>query len=147
MLKAEEYEIILTEMATTKKGAEIVIKGKGRQVFYHLLKILKYKDELNYQKHIKDIDTWLFSIQDIQMKGKNRRLKSEHYFNWLYGDLFEGFDVLTSTLNRTLKDYKELPIKRTDREVFRILVIIYKELSIRLSDNKFEGIDKILSEV
>ena len=74
MGKFREYlaALMLNEMAFNKKKMEEKISSLENQINLHLIKLLRYKDDTNKQKHINDIMTWLIDIQDMDF-GKAGR--------------------------------------------------------------------------
>ena len=134
-------QTLLTEMATDRKKAEKVINGLGDEIFKHLIKILYWIDDINYNKHCTDINSWLYKIQDIELKPNSKRISVKDYYFWLYDEFYSSKNQLNSTIKRKLKDYHNL--KRTDiteEELYIKLQELYKHLCTDLSNNKFEDI-------
>ena len=97
----------ILEQAFRKKDAERRIEGLAKPIYLHLVKILYWEDRTNYQKHINDIDKWLFDIDDIKIKPKNKSLQPKFIYDWLfdmpYGDLVNVKNAIT----KHLKEYKK----------------------------------------
>lgn len=70
----DRFTNIITEMAFDRK---IVIKkaeGLERQINLHLIKIIRYNDALNYNKHLKNIKGWLQEIQDMDVNKADKKI-------------------------------------------------------------------------
>ena len=140
-------ETPIFEFAESRAKAERDIKSISRQIFLHLIKIFYWEDTDNYQKHIKDIDTWLFEIDDIRLKPNNKRPKEDDYYNWLYLDRNSSKEVLNNMINRSLRDYHAPP--RTNLTIDfldNILAELFKKISKDMYANEFEGISKYLKD-
>ena len=134
----------LNEMAIDRSKAEKVITSLSDEVYEHLLKILYWKDELNYNKHIKDIDTWLIKVDRIEIKPNSKKLKTQDYLNWLYEDMHSSERQLEKTINKLSKDYGNLPIVTDKTNLYQKIKNIYSELSKDLSSDKFSTISKYI---
>ena len=138
-------QTLLTEMATDRKKAEKVINGLGDEIFKHLIKILYWIDDINYNKHCSDINSWLYKIQDIELKPNSKRISAKDYHFWLYDEFYSSINQLNSTIKRKLKDYHNL--KRTnitEEELYNKLKNIYEKLCKDLNTNKFEDINEYI---
>lgn len=139
----------LFEMAETRAKAEKTIRGVGKEIIYHLAKVLYWEDALNKQKHLKDIQNWLRDIDDIELKPNNKKPKENDIYEWLwsapFGNGCEWFH--TKIINRRLEDYHELP--RTNlsvEELYRELERICKEISRDISTDEFISIENYLKD-
>lgn len=138
-------QTLLTEMATDRKKAEKVINGLGDEIFKHLIKILYWVDDINYNKHCSDINSWLYKIQDIELKPNSKRISAKDYYFWLYDEFYSSKNQLNSTIKRKLKDYHNLARTNiTEEELYTKLKIIYENLCVDLNTNKFEDIKDYL---
>ncbi len=61
---------IINEMSLPKKKFEEIISGLSDPILLQLIKILKWEDIQNYNKHLVDIDGWLRKINRLKMKPK-----------------------------------------------------------------------------
>ena len=143
-LRPEEYETMLLEMATDRKNAHILIRGLGKQIFLHLIKVIKWEDDINYNKHIADIDNWIYNIQSIKYKPKNKRFSNRQYYQWMYDDLFGDIEDMKVFLKQYLSNYVNLPEKMSNFELITKLKEIYKQLTYDISKGKFDGIESYL---
>lgn len=130
----------LIEMAFDRKTAFKKIRSLQEPINNHLMKILKYKDDINFNKHIKDIDKWFLSIQKINVKKFNTKLSKNVYFKLLFEEPFTNKKDITSfnkIINRTLKNYNNLIVLRNNEEVLKLIYNIQKLASILLSNDEF----------
>jgi hypothetical protein len=98
---------LILEMAFERDHAENKITELALPVLNHIIKIFKYEDEYNNLKHINDIDNWLFNIQRILIKPRNKRFKPEQYFKFLFEEQIKSPIDITNYINRELREYKE----------------------------------------
>jgi hypothetical protein len=131
-------------MVFNKSQAESQITELGLPVLSLMIKISKWEDKENYTNHIDDINCWLFGIQKILIRSKNKRFKSERYFKFLFQEQIESVINITHYINRDLRRHKDLNEINSDIEIFEKLTKIYKQLSIDLSNNEFDGIENYL---
>ena len=135
----------LNEMATDRKKAESIISSLSEEIFSHLVKILYWKDEINYNKHCNDIDTWLNKVDRIEIKPKSSRLKQVDYYNWLYSDMHSSERQLQKTIRFLSKDYGKLQrTSLSDDELYSKLKNIYIELCSDLHKDIYSSIIKYL---
>ena len=140
-------QTLLTEMATDRKKAEKVINGLGDEIFKHLIKILYWIDDINYNKHINDIDTWLNKVDKIEIKPKSSRLKKSDYYNWLYDELHSSSSQLRKSIKFISKEYGKLQKSGLNEEdLYLKLKQIYTELSLDLHSDNFNSIKDYLNE-
>jgi len=133
--------IELNEMAVDRKKAEQVLNALSDEIFEHLIKILYWIDDINLDKHCKDINTWLYKCQDILLKPNSKRLTEKNYYEWLYLDFNSSETQLASTIKRRLKDYHSLTRTELNENIlFLKLKEIYKSISKDLSNDNFEDI-------
>jgi CRISPR/Cas system-associated protein Csm6 len=132
---------LILEMAFERDHAENKITELALPVLNHIIKIFKYEDEYNNLKHINDIDNWLFNIQRILIKPRNKRFKPEQYFKFLFEEQIKSPIDITNYINRELRKYKSLKQLNSDEEVYEELVKLYKKISIDISNDHFEGVE------
>ncbi|MBV5309985.1 hypothetical protein [Chromatium okenii] len=144
MALIEEIKTLIYEMAFERNKAESRVTELGLPVLHHLIKILKWDDKNNYSKHIYDINNWLFQIQDITIKKKGKRFKPEQYYLFLFNEQIKSVEDITKKINRSLREYKQLPEINSDVRVYQLLTQVYQRISLDLSKDQFEGIEKYL---
>ena len=128
----------LLEMAFSRKEIESKITNLGSPIIEHLIKILKWKDDQNFEKHCRDITNWLYQVQNFKLKD-GRRPKDKDYFKWLFLD--NGGDV--KNIRRRIKalyNYHQLTILKSDEEVFLSIAYIIDKISKDISNDNFEDI-------
>ena len=126
------------EMAFDRKDVEAKITSLSEPITEHLIKVLKWQDDTNKNKHLRDIDACLYKVQRLKLR-KNRNPSNHEYFEWLFTDVVQD----EVTLNRWIKgmyQYSNLPILKKDEEVFDIIKAIYYKISFDLEANSFETI-------
>lgn len=132
---------LINEMAYERKVAEGQITGIGLQVLYHLIKLLKWEDDLNHNKHISDINNWLNQIKRITYKPKSKRFKPEQYYEFLFKEQVKSINDIKTYVNNDLKDYRNLKVKNSDEFIYNELCSLYKKISFDLSKGVFFGLD------
>lgn len=130
-------------MVFERDKAESKVTELGLPILYHFIKILKWEDPLNYNKHIDDINNWLTDIQDIKIKPKRKRFKPEQYYEFLFEEQIESVIDITKKINSAkFKKYQILKEINSDIEVYNKLKVIYKQISNDISKNNFTSIEK-----
>ena len=146
MISFKEYMIeqsLITEMALPRKIIIDKIRNLEEIINLHLIKILAFKDDINLNRHLSDIDSWFQSIQRLECKGtKNGNLTKELYFELLFSEPFTSKNntkQVTETISRRLKEYKNLPrTKLQDEEILFRIYDIQKDVSLLLSNRSLE---------
>jgi hypothetical protein len=144
-------DLLLVEMAFDKKTMENKISALENQINLHLIKIIRYDDELNRQKHINDVMNWLEQIQDLDFNKKNNKFSKDLYFKLLFKEPFTDSSNITLLKNwesrGSLKDYLDLPRKKTEEETMFILENLHIEISKLLSRNEIYDIEFELNKL
>lgn len=128
----------LFEMAFERKVIFDKIRELENQINLHLIKIIRYEDEQNFQKHINDLETWLIDIQDLDFRKANNKLKQQDYFNLLFTEPITNVDNIQYIKNKErgkLKKYSNLKRFKTEQETLYILEKLHIEMSYLLSKN------------
>ena len=141
MGKFREYlaALMLNEMAFNKKKMEEKISSLENQINLHLIKLLRYKDDTNKQKHINYIMMWLIDIQDMDFGKAGRKFSKELYFKLLFEEPITSEDNIQYLKNKEkgkLKSYSNLEKIRTEKEVMYLLWKIHKQIALHLSRNE-----------
>jgi hypothetical protein len=137
-------DFLLVEMAFDKKTMENKIRGLENQINLHLIKIIRYKDDVNFQKHINDIMNWLFQIQKLDFNKNNRKFSKELYFKLLFEESitnFENTNYIKNLEKGELRRYTNQPIIRNEVESMITLENIQKEMAKLLSQNSIYDIE------
>lgn len=133
-------------MAYLQKKAEEKVSGLSKPILTHIIKVLYYKDDVNFDKHCSDINEWLDSISGIKLKPKNKRLSPSKYYEWLFDEPVDGISTLDGILNRLNRDYNSLPKLRSKEDIMNKLYPLYTQLSIDLSNDTFFSIKDYLGD-
>lgn len=128
----------LYEMAFSRKDIEGKITSLSLPIVKHLIKVLKWQDDQKYDKHLKDINSWIYDIQGFYIKG-NRKPNQYDYFNWMFEDVVRD-ERTCSRYIKGLHQYHSLPVIRTDEEVFNMIKAILYNVSFDLHINDFDDI-------
>ena len=115
---------LILEMAFERSRAESKITELGIPILSHIIKILKWKDVINYSKHIEDIDNWLFDVQRILIKPRSKRFKPESYYLFLFEEQVKSVLDITQFINRDLRKYKNLKELNSDEIIVEYAALI-----------------------
>jgi hypothetical protein len=126
------------EMAFDRKDVEAKITSLSEPITEHLIKVLKWQDDANKQKHLRDIDSWLYKVQRLKLR-KNRKPSNHEYFEWLFTDVVQD-EITLSRWIKGMYQYSTLPVLRENDEIFDIIKAIYYKVSFDLETNSFETI-------
>lgn len=134
--RLEKTEIF--EMSFQRRKILDTIRGFQIPINEHLIKLLRYKDEINKQKHINDLETWLYDIQDMYFLKSNKKLSKEDYFEVLFNEPITSKDNVSYLKNKEkgkLRDYQSLPKIRDEKETLTLLYDCQVMISKLLSTN------------
>ena len=147
MLSYDEWiNLKMTEMATTRKDAMILVDALSTEIYKHLLKVLYWDAGQDYKKHIKDIDTWLFKIDTIKLKG-NKRIPHKDLYEWLFDNVLSEEDTLKKYIKILSKDYETLNVIQPDVDKLNEkLISIYVKLTKDISEDNFVTINNYLKD-
>jgi hypothetical protein len=126
------------EQAFRRRDVETRITSLSLQVVKHLIKILKWRDDINYNKHCRDIDGWVSDIQDLYIKGDKKPTQAD-YFQWMFNDVVRDESMIERNIRSMSRTYI-LPSIRSDDEVFQLIKSILYQLSYDLPLNKVVSI-------
>ena len=145
-----KFNNIITEMAFDRKTVIKKIDGLEKPLNLHLIKIIRYKDDLNFEKHLKDVKNWLVQIQKMDVGKKNKKLPEKEYFKLLFTQPFTdatNIKRIQDYEKSDLKDYLKLPRIRSEQETVELLFVIHKEIAKRLSNNDIWDIEDYISKL
>ena len=145
-----KFKDIITEMAFDRKTVIKKIDGLEKPLNLHLIKIIRYKDDLNFEKHLKDVKNWLVQIQKMDVGKKNKKLPEKEYFKLLFTQPFTDATNIKRIQNyekSDLKDYSKLPRIRSEQETVELLFKIHKEIAKRLSNDDIWDIEDYISKL
>jgi hypothetical protein len=132
---------IVTE-ALDRSKAQDRISGFTTPVVKHLVKILKWRDELNYQKHVGDIDDWLLELVDVRINNSKIPTRND-YTNWI---IVHAHSHLPQWNRKLKKDYGKLPELRSDAEVTSELNRILSQLVDIIDKQMFNTIEQFIPD-
>lgn len=107
----------LLEMTFPREKAEERITGLGQPFVKHLIKVLKWEDLTNYEKHVNDMQSWIDDISDIQIKP-NKLPKYKDYFKWIFTDN----RVTVDKIKQLKYTYGKLSELQSDEDVIRLIL-------------------------
>ena len=146
----DKFKDIITEMAFDRKTVIRKVEDLEDQINLHLVKIIRYKDDLNFEKHLKDVKNWLVQIQKMDVGKKNKKLPEKEYFKLLFTQPFTDVTNIKRIQDyekSDLKDYLKLPRIRSEQETVELLFKIHKEIAKRLSNNDIWDIEDYISNL
>lgn len=133
----------LLEMDNSRKKTEELITNIASQPLYHIVKILRYDDPINFKHHISDINNWFYQIQDNLLKYKGKQLKQNHLLNWIFVDQ-NGNNLLVKLSrferNGRFEEYSSLPKLESFEQVIIKMNDMYPKIAKDLLNDQFEGI-------
>lgn len=133
----------LYEMASHRKDVEENITNWSKPVLLHLIKILKWKDETDYNHHIKNINSWLSDIYELQIKDRIK-ITSKNYYDWMYAEKVDSEKDINRLIKSKLSKYENLPVLRSNEEIYHTLCNIYKNISIDFAKRNYKTIQEYL---
>ena len=143
----DKFKDIITEMAFDRKTVIRKVEDLEDQINLHLVKIIRYKDDLNFEKHLKDVKNWLVQIQKMDVGKKNKKLPEKEYFKLLFTQPFTdatNIKRIQDYEKSDLKDCSKLPRIRSEQETVELLFKIHKEIAKRLAKNNIWDIGEVI---
>lgn len=131
----------LIEQAMQRNEAEQKIKDKSGQVVIHLVKILKWQDPNSYLGHITSINSWLWSIQNYEVKQK-RPLTADVYYDWTCLHHIKNANSVEKIIKGLMPSYRKLPdngIKTGDMAT--MICSILRDVSYDIEKDNFADIE------
>ena len=145
-----KFKNLITEMAFDRKTVMKKIDGLEKPLNLHLIKIIRYKDDINFSKHLKDIKTWLVTIQKLDVGKKDKKLSEKEYFKLLFEQPFTDNTNSKRILNyekSDLKHYLNLPRIRDEKETVQMLYTIQKIIAKKLANDDIWDIDEVIVDL
>lgn len=128
----------LYEMAFSRREIESKITNVSYEIIEHLIKVLKWEDALNYQKHLSDINGWLRKLNCYRF-NRDKRPKERDYFQWMCVDVINNEKILNTWIS-DLTNYHQLKSIRSNEDVYNKLIDIFSKMSFDLAHDKFYDI-------
>lgn len=146
----KEYLSSLNEMSEMRKDAERQIRGLSKPIILHILKIIIWKDDKNFNKHISDIDEWIYDVMKIDLKPRARPVPEKDLYDWLFDKPYGSERSINILITRHLKEYHNLPknplTANQEKHIFNFLRSLYTQLSKDIFTSEFETIKDYLPE-
>ena len=130
----------LYETAKNKSIVEEKIGDKIIPITNHIIKVLKWKDDVNLHKHQDDINKWFMRIQMYKYKYK-KRPKQQTLYELLFEDRIDCLEKINKIVKRELSKYHDLTVIRTDERVYEIMKVMMWEICGDISQNKCEDFE------
>lgn len=135
-------ETNIVEQAARRAEVESKINSLSFQVIRHLIKVLKWEDQINHHKHLIDIDEWISQIDNLKIKGNKRPTKND-YYRWMFGEN-DTPNYITKQIKTLSKQYGSLRVIRSDELVYQTIRNIMECLAVVLSLDEFVSIEDLL---
>ena len=127
MMSYNEWASI-NSMSTSRADAMVRISTLSDSMLDHIIKVLKWSDNINRRKHLHDINTWFNKLRKIKLKPNNKPPKDEDLWEWLLYTHIENPKELSEWIDDNLTQYKQLPTLLTDEELFTVLESVYSDI-------------------
>ena len=137
---------LIEEMAFESKHLESNITGSSKTLILHLIKILKYKDPLNYKKHIRDINLIILNIKFDKNRCKSK-ISYTKLYKWMFLDLVKSIDDINEMNNILNVHYSELPEILSNEQIFDYVKNIMYKIIQQITDNTFQNLEIILKDL
>lgn len=140
-------ETELFELAYSRKRVLDKCLFLSSAICEHFVKLTCFNNPDDVRGHIKSLNGWFKDIKRLQIKG-NKKLDSKYYYNEIWHNLVDSYDVLEEIFN-DLKDdeYAEVPIRKVNfKNLYNKLCEVMNDIADDLEDRKFEGIEHYFDE-
>jgi hypothetical protein len=127
----------LYEMARVRAKTEEKIRNYCKPITNHVIKLLKWRDDYNYKKHLEDIDVYIHRVSEYKYQ-KKKRPDTTTYYELLFEDRISDLNYLSGIIKYDLKNYHELPVIRSDEQVYEIMKKIMWNIASDLSTKKYK---------
>jgi hypothetical protein len=134
-------ETAIVEQALRRSDAETKITNESYQIIEHLIKLFKWEDPINSNKHCNDITSWLGAVYRIKMK--NGYPKQANYYQWMFSDIVYDVSDLTDIVS-SMTRYHSLRVIRTDAEVYVLIDQLLDQISKDFATRQFHELSYYL---
>lgn len=138
-MKFKEFLEIYESKKSKRDAYRTSIDRLSAPIVLHLIKVLKYKDPYNYNKHLKDIDNWLSIIK--KLSSKPQPPKEKDYLEML----MKTDEEFLNYFNELNKDYS-VPVIETDENIKIRIKEILEQLSKDLYNKEFKTIKEYIEK-
>jgi len=130
----------LYDTAKNKSHIEQKIGQRIVPITNTIIKILKWKDDINLHNYFNDINKWFMGIQYYKYMNK-KRPKQQTLYELLFEDRIDNLHNLNMIIRITLSKYNGLPVIRENEQVYEIMKKMMWEICGDLSQNKYEDFE------
>ena len=138
-LLTESVNQLLCEQAYKRYDLEEKVTNEASNIFTHILKILRYGESRDRNKHLREMTGIIKSLTRLKYKHNGKRPKPEEYFQWMYTELTEGEDFNLDIESLDFQ-YPDEEITMSASQIQRRLREIYEQLVKDMSDGKFKSL-------
>jgi len=137
---------IISEMAYPKQDILLKLMDIDLPIIQHLIKVLKWEDFQNYDKHIGDMDrNWFNKIKYPNMKMKTpkgaKALPVKDYYQYLFTGRIETVEDIKDIMKPLRqKGYGKYPELLSDNDLYDKLKFVMEEVAQSLHDGTFNSI-------
>lgn len=129
----------LFEMALSRQHALQKIDRLNYQISNHLLKLIVFNDSNAFNHWLKEVNTWLFEIDEIHLKPKYKKLPLRDYTTYLKEPYLEHPIAIEKMVKRLKQDYKEEKIVNGSvNSIYEVVDDIMTKVCKQLAEDVFE---------
>ncbi|MEI6893482.1 MAG: hypothetical protein V5789_02380 [Colwellia sp.] len=109
----------------------------SENILFLLIKVLKWKDPINNEKYLDDINQLIFAVQHYPTKVKKRSID---YAKWMITDWLVSENHFNKLFNRQFKSYLNLPEILSNSDCYTKINSLAPLIACDVVLNKFEDI-------
>ena len=138
----------LFEMAYERRKAKDLISDLSPSIVDHMIKLFVMHSPETKNHWISEINSWLFKIDAITLKPKNKRLQKTDIYEWLLIDNVPTYDA--SYVHRKIKHWKNSEYQNViytdfDAEfVMNKIKQILEHVCMDISNDNFQSVKNYL---
>ena len=134
----------IIEEASERSFTRDKVKSLIPQIGMHLIKIIKWRDPTNVNKHARDIDNWITQIDQLTANGNNRPSDSD-YQTWIYDYITP--EIYNRWVKSLKKEYGKLPERNNDHDTYSAILFVLESIVKELQTDSFNTVEKYLQEI
>jgi hypothetical protein len=135
----------IVEQASKRNECQFKMQSLSIQVVRHLIKLYKWTDPQEYKGYTTDISSWMYEINRLRSANK-KRPTLQQYQDWLWNDDFGTLEDFVGLI-KSMKKYNDLPVARSNEEVYTIVKGKMYAFIALLSKNQFHDPYEILDRI
>lgn len=124
------------EMAMDRAKAEEKVTSLSPQIMKHLIKLFVFNSKNDRQHWVKEIDSWLNQIQDIQLKSNKKNIPAYTLYQWFLFDSaphYDGSFVVNTVRKLTRQEYKDVQVydysgEHVMNQIIKILENVFDDI-------------------